>query len=97
MSIGEFELERVLELKNEIEKAQKICVFTGAGISCPSGIPDFRSVDGLYNEKGNYEYSPEEMISSTDLIPIIKKNTSDTVFEEFATWLSKNQERFGVY
>jgi NAD-dependent deacetylase len=63
--IGEFELEKVLELKREIEKAEKICVFTGAGISCPSGIPDFRSADGLYNEKGDYEFSPEEMISST--------------------------------
>lgn len=58
-------MERVLELKREIEKVNKICVFTGAGISCPSGIPDFRSADGLYNEKGDYEYSPEEMISST--------------------------------
>ncbi len=58
-------MERILELKREIEKANKICVFTGAGISCPSGIPDFRSADGLYNEKGDYEYSPEEMISHT--------------------------------
>jgi NAD-dependent deacetylase len=58
-------LERILELKNEIEKAEKICVFTGAGISCPSGIPDFRSANGLYNEKGDYKYSPEEMISLT--------------------------------
>ena len=58
-------MEKILELKKAIEKAQKICVFTGAGISCPSGIPDFRSADGLYNEKGDYEYSPEEMISHT--------------------------------
>ncbi|MBR3789139.1 MAG: NAD-dependent protein deacylase [Clostridia bacterium] len=58
-------LEKVFELKKEIEKANKICVFTGAGISCPSGIPDFRSESGLYNEKGDYKYSPEEMISHT--------------------------------
>ncbi|MBR6552052.1 MAG: NAD-dependent protein deacylase [Clostridia bacterium] len=58
-------MEKILELKKAIENAQKICVFTGAGISCPSGIPDFRSADGLYNEKGDYEYSPEEMISHT--------------------------------
>ncbi len=58
-------MERILELKKEIEKAKKICVFTGAGISCPSGIPDFRSANGLYNEKGDYKYSPEEMISLT--------------------------------
>lgn len=37
-------------------------LFTGAGISCPSGIPDFRSADGLYNEKGG-GYSPEQIIS----------------------------------
>ena len=58
-------MEKILELKKAIENAQKICVFTGAGISCPSGIPDFRSADGLYNEKGDYEYSPEEIISHT--------------------------------
>ena len=58
-------MEKVLELKREIENANKICVFTGAGISCPSGIPDFRSENGLYNEKGDYKYSPEEMISHT--------------------------------
>jgi NAD-dependent deacetylase len=58
-------LEKISELKKEIEKANKICVFTGAGISCPSGIPDFRSENGLYNEKGDYKYSPEEMISYT--------------------------------
>lgn len=36
-------------------------------------------------------------ISGEAVVPIIKKNTSDTVFEEFAQWLSKNQERFNVY
>ena len=69
-------LKRVLELKDEIEKAQKICVFTGAGISCPSGIPDFRSQNGLYNEKGDYEYSPEEMISHTFFV-----NNTETFYE----------------
>ena len=50
-------------LKNMIEKSRRICVFTGAGISCPSGIPDFRSADGLYNRENKYRYSPEEIIS----------------------------------
>ena len=50
-------------LKNMIEKSRHICVFTGAGISCPSGIPDFRSADGLYNRESRYRYSPEEIIS----------------------------------
>ena len=53
------------KLREAIENAEKICVFTGAGISCPSGIPDFRSADGLYNEKDKSGYSPEEIISHT--------------------------------
>ena len=50
-------------LKEYIDNAHKICVFTGAGISCPSGIPDFRSADGLYNQDGLNSYSPEQIIS----------------------------------
>ena len=52
-------IEKLSEL---IERSEKIVVFTGAGISVPSGIPDFRSADGLYNEKG-YNYPPEQIIS----------------------------------
>lgn len=58
----------IAELKGAIEKANNICVFTGAGISCPSGIPDFRSADGLYNSDGIGHYSPEEIISHTFFI-----------------------------
>lgn len=50
-------------LKNTIESAKKIVVFTGAGISTNSGIPDFRSANGLYNEKSKSNISPEEIIS----------------------------------
>ena len=53
------------KLQSAIEKADKICVFTGAGISCPSGIPDFRSSNGLYNQNGIDSYSPEQIISHT--------------------------------
>lgn len=38
-------------------------IFGGAGVSTESGIPDFRSVDGLYNQK--YDYPPEQMLSHT--------------------------------
>ena len=41
---------------------QRIVFFTGAGISVPSGIPDFRSAQGIYSERG-YNVSPEEMVS----------------------------------
>ena len=55
--------EAIKRLAAAINAAQEICVFTGAGISCPSGIPDFRSADGLYNSEGMGRYTPEEIIS----------------------------------
>ena len=51
------------KLKNIIENSERIVLFTGAGISVPSGIPDFRSDNGLYNEKTNDFVTPEEIIS----------------------------------
>ena len=57
-----FEKE-IAQLKEAIDESKEICVFTGAGISCPSGIPDFRSADGLYNESGTGGFLPEEIIS----------------------------------
>ena len=50
-------------LSNMLEHSHRVVFFTGAGISVPSGIPDFRSADGLYNQKGDTKYSPEEIIS----------------------------------
>ena len=50
-------------LKDMLNKAHKIVFFTGAGISVPSGIPDFRSANGLYNQKDDTNISPEEIIS----------------------------------
>ena len=50
-------------LKNIIQKSRQLVVFTGAGISVPSGIPDFRSANGIYNQKTNFKASPEEIIS----------------------------------
>ena len=50
-------------LKSILEDAKSLVVFTGAGISVPSGIPDFRSDKGIYNQKTNIGYSPEEIIS----------------------------------
>ena len=56
-------MQKINELKRIIKESKSICVFTGAGISCPSGIPDFRSADGLYNQKSNTGYTPEQIIS----------------------------------
>ena len=51
------------KLKEIIKNSQSIVVFTGAGISVPSGIPDFRSSNGLYSQKDKTGYSPEQIIS----------------------------------
>ena len=48
-------------LKAWVDEAQRIVFFGGAGVSTESGIPDFRSVDGLYNQK--FKYPPETIIS----------------------------------
>ena len=48
-------------LQEIIDDSEKIVFFGGAGVSTESGIPDFRSVDGLYNQK--YDYPPEMIIS----------------------------------
>lgn len=50
-----------MTLQSVIDKSNKIVFFGGAGVSTESGIPDFRSVDGLYNQK--YDYPPEEILS----------------------------------
>ena len=53
--------EKIQEFQKIIDQAKHIVFFTGAGVSTLSGIPDFRSQDGLYNQK--YAYPPEEIIS----------------------------------
>ena len=50
-------------LQKWIDESSKIVFFGGAGVSTESGVPDFRSVDGLYNQK--YDYPPEEILSHT--------------------------------
>ncbi len=50
-------------LKEIVDNSNNIVFFGGAGVSTESGIPDFRSVDGLYNQK--YDYPPETILSHT--------------------------------
>lgn len=52
-----------MELQQIIDKSHRVVFFGGAGVSTESGIPDFRSVDGLYNQK--YDYPPEQILSHT--------------------------------
>ena len=53
--------EEILKLKNWVAESDNIVFFGGAGVSTESGIPDFRSVDGLYNQK--WKYPPETILS----------------------------------
>ena len=56
-------MEKLDILRRWIEESNRIVFFGGAGVSTESGIPDFRSVDGLYNQK--FDYPPETIISHT--------------------------------
>ncbi|WP_458863636.1 NAD-dependent protein deacylase [Acidaminobacterium chupaoyuni] len=53
--------EKIMRLQEMIDESRRIVFFGGAGVSTESGIPDFRSVDGLYHTK--YRYPPETIIS----------------------------------
>lgn len=68
-------------LKKIIEESNQIVFFGGAGVSTESGIPDFRSEQGLYNAVQTYNHSPEEMLSRT----FFKNNT-----EVFYDYYKKN-------
>ena len=64
-------MSEIAELQRLIDNSNKIVFFGGAGVSTESGIPDFRSVDGLYNQK--YDYPPEEILSHT----FFERNTEE--------------------
>lgn len=53
--------KEIEKLRKIIDDSSRIVFFGGAGVSTESGIPDFRSADGLYHQE--YKYSPEEIIS----------------------------------
>ena len=54
-------MNEIETLKQWVEESRRIVFFGGAGVSTESGIPDFRSVDGLYHQQ--YDYPPEEILS----------------------------------
>lgn len=54
-------MDEILRLKEIVETSDNIVFFGGAGVSTESGIPDFRSQDGLYSLK--YKYPPEQIVS----------------------------------
>lgn len=59
-------MEEIEKLQRWIDESRNIVFFGGAGVSTESGIPDFRSVDGLYNQQ--YKYPPETIISHSFFI-----------------------------
>ena len=54
-------MDAIETLRRWVSESHRMVAFTGAGVSTESGVPDFRSVDGLYNQK--FEYPPETIIS----------------------------------
>lgn len=69
------------EVKRIIQESSNIVFFGGAGVSTASGIPDFRSATGLYNQKSNTQYSPEYMLSREFFV---------THPDEFADYVREN-------
>ena len=63
--------EKIIKLIDMINSSKSIVFFGGAGVSTESGIPDFRSKDGLYNQK--YKFPPEEILSHS----FFMRNTSE--------------------
>ena len=58
--------KEIAELQRIIDESSRIVFFGGAGVSTESGIPDFRSADGIYHQK--YKYSPEQVVSHSFFI-----------------------------
>ena len=56
-------MDKIEKLQELIDRHERLVFFGGAGVSTESGIPDFRSVDGLYHQK--YEVPPETILSHT--------------------------------
>lgn len=56
-------METVEKLREIIAHTENLVFFGGAGVSTESGIPDFRSVDGLYHQQ--WDYPPETILSHT--------------------------------
>lgn len=57
--------EKTKQLKDILDNSENIVFFGGAGVSTASGIPDFRSSEGLYNEKLDINFTPEQLVSHT--------------------------------
>lgn len=66
------------ELRKIIDESEKIVFFGGAGVSTESGVPDFRSENGLWNAKTRFHCTPEEIVSHTFFM-----NRTDDFYEYY--------------
>ena len=57
---------KIAQLRELIENSKRIVFLGGAGVSTESGIPDFRSGDGIYNQESGLNYRPVDIISHTE-------------------------------
>lgn len=77
-------MDGIETLKQWVMDSDNIVFFGGAGVSTESGIPDFRSVDGLYNQK--YDYPPETILSHSFYMRK-KKNFTDSTGIKCCAWM----------
>ena len=59
---------KIEQLAQMLRESDNIVFFGGAGVSTASNIPDFRSSDGLYSQKLNKQFTPEQAVSHTFLM-----------------------------
>lgn len=97
---------QILEIYKEIEKAKEIIVFTGAGVSTNSGIPDFRSKNGLYaTVEKQYNLPYPEAIFDIEYFPknpypffhlsklLLSKDVKPTISHKFLAWLEEKGKK----
>ena len=101
-------LADLTEFKQLIEESQRIVFFSGAGVSTNSGIPDFRSAQGLYVEDQGYQFSPEQIISRSffNQYPkiffefyfdkLVYREAKPNVAHHFARWLETKGKEVAV-
>lgn len=83
---------KIQKLQKMIDESKKIVFFGGAGVSTESGVPDFRSVDGLYNQK--YKFPPETILSHSFYLSR-KKDFYDYYFDKLlVTGIKPNKAHF---
>ena len=80
--------EKIARLNEIINENDRIVFFGGAGVSTESGIPDFRSQDGLYHQK--YDYPPETIVSHTFFVQKTKEFYDFYKDKMIALWAKPN-------